>query len=284
MELHNCCLTSEDACARSGRFSVAYLESNVKPQLMHIHNNLEIYYSTSKGKYFIVNDKIYPVNQHDIFIINQYEAHRVESLKDQPHNRYIFSVMPDFLKKISTQNTNLTECFYNKNTFSTRISLSKAQHSKVMSLIDKLSKTKGFGSDLIENYVLTEFILLIMNASKTTAVDVPGFDNKVISNILNHIDQHLDECLSLQSIADKFHFSKGYLCRLFKEQTRTTIHEYISAKRISKAKQLLATGHTIQETIVKTGFNDYSNFIRKFKEKVGTTPKKYMTRHSDDTG
>jgi len=242
---------------------------------MHTQNNLEIYYGVSEGKYFIIDDRIYPVQQHDVFVINQFEAHRIESLEDQPHNRYIFSIMPDFLKRISSQSTDLTDIFYNKNEFSPRISLSKSRQSKMAELIDKLEKTQGFGADLIENYILTEIILLIMGASKTTAVDVPAPGNKYISDILNYIDQSLDEDLSLKNIADRFHFSKGYLCRLFKEHTRTTVHEYICTKRISKAKQLLATGHTIQDTIVKTGFNDYANFIRKFKEKVGVSPKKY---------
>ncbi|MCL2828787.1 MAG: AraC family transcriptional regulator [Oscillospiraceae bacterium] len=234
----------------------------------------------SKGRWFIIDDIIYPVHEYDVFVINQFEPHRVESLAGKPLNRYVLSIMPDFLKGISSSNTDLTECFYKKDKFSSRISFSKTQHNKMMELIDKLTKTQGFGSDLVENAILTEIILLIMNTSKSTAFDAPDPKNKYIADILNYIDQSLDEDLSLKKIADKFHLSKGYLCRLFKEHTCTTIHEYICTKRISKAKQLLATGHTVQETISKTGFNDYANFIRRFKEKVGTSPKKYAKQHT----
>ena len=283
MELQKCCLSSEFACANSGRFSIAYLDSSIKPQSMHTQNSLEIYYGTSKGKHFIIDDVIYPVHEQDAFIINQFEAHRVEPLEGHPHNRYILSIMPDFLKSISSPSTDLTACFYNKDRHSTRISFSKNRHNKMMALIDKLTKTKGFGSDLIENAILTEIILLIMGASKSTAPDLalPDPDNKYIADILNYIDQSLDEDLSLKNIADKFHLSKGYLCRRFKEHTRTTVHEYICTKRISRAKQLLATGHTVQETITKTGFNDYANFIRRFKEKVGMSPKKYAKQYTE---
>ena len=280
VELQKCCLSSEFACADSGRFSIAYLNNSIKPQPMHTQNNLEIYYGMSKGKHFIIDDVIYPVHEQDVFIINQFEAHRVEPLEGQPHDRYILSIMPDFLKGISSPSTDLTACFYNKSRLSTRISFSKTRHNKMMELMDKLTKTQGFGSDLIENAILTEIILLIMGASKPTAFDAPDPDNKYISDILNYIDQSLDEDLSLKNIANKFHLSTGYLCRLFKEHTRTTIHEYICTKRISRAKQLLATGHTVQETIAKTGFNDYANFIRRFKEKVGISPKKYAKQHT----
>jgi len=281
MELHTCCLSSEFSCADSGRFSIAYLDDSVKPRDMHLNNSLELYYGTSKGKWFIIDDIIYPVHTYDVFLINQFEAHRVEALEGYPLNRYILSIMPDFLKGLSSPSTNLTECFYNRTKFSTRISFSKTQHNTMMELIDKLTSAQGFGSDLVENAILTEIILLIMNAPKSMDFDVPVPKNKYIGDILNYIDQSLDEDLSLKTIADKFHLSKGYLCRLFKEHTSTTIHDYICTKRIAKAKQLLVTGHTVQETACKTGFNDYANFIRRFKEKVGMSPKKYAKQHSD---
>ena len=280
MKLQKCCLSSELACADNDRFSIAYLDKSVAPQPMHTQNNLEIYYSISNGKHFIIDDMIYPVYEHDVFIINQFEVHRVEPLVGQPNNRYILSIMPDFLKELSSSSTDLTECFYNKSKFLTRISLSKTQHNKMAELIDKLINAQGFGTDLVENAILTEIILLIMNTSKPTDTDASASNNKYIADILNYIDQSLDEDLSLENIADKVHLSKGYLCRLFKEHTCTTVHEYICTKRISKAKQLLATGHTVQETISRTGFNDYANFIRRFKEKVGTSPKKYAKQHN----
>ncbi|MCL2588535.1 MAG: AraC family transcriptional regulator [Oscillospiraceae bacterium] len=280
MELQKCCFSSEFACNDSGRFSISYLDNNIKPQGMHTQNNLELYYSTSTGKCFIIDDIIYSVNEHDVFLVNPFEAHRVEPLEGQPHNRYILSIMPDFLKTLSSSNTDLTACFYDKKKFSSRVSFSKSQHKKMMELIDKLTSANGFGSDLVENAILTEIILLVVNASKSTTFDTDEPKNKYIADILNYIDQSLDEDLSLEKIADRFHLSKGYLCRLFKEHTCTTIHEYICTKRISKAKQLLATGHTVQETISKTGFNDYANFIRRFKEKVGISPKKYAKEHT----
>ena len=280
MELRRCCVSSEFACAESGRFTISYLNKSVTPQPLHTHNNLEIYYGLSNGKYFIIDGAIYPVQKHDVFIINQFETHRVEAIEGQPHERYILSIMPDFLKNLSSPDTDLTECFYNKSKFSSRISLPKAQHTRMMELIDKLTTTRGFGSDLVENAALTEIILLIMNTSESPSVEPPPSDNKYIANIINYINHSLDEDLSLDNLADKFHLSKGYLCRLFKEHTNTTIHEYICEKRISEAKLLLTTGHTVQETITMVGFNDYANFIRRFKEKVGMSPKKYATQYT----
>lgn len=283
MKLYESCISSESDCATSGRFSIAYLESNVKPKNLHIHNNLEVYYSLSKGQHFIIDGTIYPVQERNVFIINQYEAHRIDPIEGHPHNRYILSIMPEFLKSLSSSSTDLLDLFYNKNEFLTCISLSETQHNKVMGLIDKLIKVQGFGADLIENGILTEMILLFINISKSTVVDVPEPDNKHVSEILNYIDQSLDNDLSLETISAQFYLSKGYLCRLFKKHTCTTINDYICSRRIAKAKQLLESGYTVQETIAMTGFNDYANFIRRFKEKVGTTPKKYAKKNTTTT-
>ena len=283
MTLHNCCLSSEFACVDSGRFSISYADNSVKPQPMHTQNTLEIYYSISSAKSFIIDDMIFPIHERDVFIINQFQVHRVEAIEGQPHDRYILSIMPEYLKNLSSSTTDLTECFYDKSKFSSHVSLTKSQHKEMMGYFDILTNVTGFGADLIEDYMLTKIILLIVNASKPTALDIPETKITYIPNILNYIEQHLEEDLSLANIAANFHISKGYLCRVFKKHTGMTLHEYISTKRIAKAKQLLATGHSIQETITMTGFNDYANFIRRFKDKVDMSPKRYAKQYAIKT-
>ena len=281
MEFYNNCLHSEIKCAESGRFSVAYIDNSEKPKKMHIHNNLEIYYGITGGKHFIIDDTIYPVMSHDIFIINQFQAHRIEEAANVDHIRYIFSIAPGFLSNLSSPETSLLECFYNQNEYSTRISLSSEdQQKKMQRLLTKLETSSGFGADLMENATLTEIILFIMSISKSTTAEISIPNNRHISDILNYIDQHLDKDLSLDCISAQFYLSKGYLCRLFKEHTCTTIQDYICTKRISRAKQLLSMGYSVQETIVRTGFKDYSNFIRRFKAKASISPKKYAKLNS----
>ena len=281
MLFYNSCSHSEAICAENGRFSVSYLNNNEKPKQMHIHNNLEIYYGISGGKHFVIDDTIYPVSSYDIFLINQFQTHRIESSGDAPHIRYIFSIMPNFLKELSSQETNLLDCFSEKMEYSTRITLSSNQFKKMQELVDKLENVQGYGADLLENSILTEIILFIMGISKSTANDmpIPIHNNKHVSDILHYIGHSLDKDLSLDSISTQLFLSKGYLCRLFKDHVGTTIQDYITTKRISRAKQLLSTGYSLHETMAKTGFNDYSNFIRTFKNRVGISPKKYAMQN-----
>jgi len=278
MRLYRDCDLSEADCFNNNRFAIAFLDGGVKPRPVHIHNNLEIYFGISGARCFLIDGLIYPVFDQDIFVINQFEAHRIEPHGEIDHRRYILSIMPSFLHSISSPATDLTECFYNRKVFPTRVSPAKSQHKKIQELIDRLVNVQGLGADLIENAILTEILLLIMNISKATTVEAPIPNNHHIAEILDYIDRSIDEDLSLESLSAQFYLSKGYLCRLFKEHTGTTIKEYVCAQRISRAKQLLVAGHTVQETIFKVGFNDYANFIRRFKKEVGISPKKYATQ------
>ena len=74
-----------------------------------------------------------------------------------------------------------------------------------------------------------------------------------------------------------FFLSPAYLCKLFRNATGTTLHKYVTAKRITLAKNLLTDGMSVSATCAACGFNDYSNFIKIFTKSVGVPPKKYAT-------
>ncbi|MDL2325026.1 AraC family transcriptional regulator, partial [Ruminococcaceae bacterium OttesenSCG-928-A16] len=280
MEIMRSCSCSEDACATNKRFSVAFLNHDEKAKDMHNHDLLEIYFSISGGKWFVIDDSIYPMHDNDVFIINQFQTHRPEVLDDNRHQRYVFTIMPPFLDSISSPSTNLLQLFYNSEDFSRRISLNNLQAKQMMQMIGKLESVQGHGADLLENSILTEIVLMLLNISQPTGSNVILSDNKYIADILSYIDNSLAKDLSLDALSAEFFLSKGYFCRLFKEHTGTTVNKYVLAKRIAAAKKLLATGHSVQETALRTGFNDYASFIRRFTQDVGISPKRYSRENN----
>jgi len=72
-----------------------------------------------------------------------------------------------------------------------------------------------------------------------------------------------------------FYMSASHLCRRFKTETGVGLHRFIVDKRIALAKSLLANGDAVTATAQKCGFNDLSNFIRRFKKHVGMAPNEY---------
>lgn len=96
-----------------------------------------------------------------------------------------------------------------------------------------------------------------------------------VDQISSYVNQHIAEPLSTEILAAQFYLSSSYISRLFKAATGTTIGKYITAKRITKAKELLAEGYTVSEASISCGFQDYSSFFRAFTKATGLPPKKY---------
>ena len=61
-----------------------------------------------------------------------------------------------------------------------------------------------------------------------------------VEELLRHINRHLNEDLSIDSLADRFFFSKYHMMRKFKEETGYTIHNYIVNKRLLMARSLIS--------------------------------------------
>lgn len=100
------------------------------------------------------------------------------------------------------------------------------------------------------------------------------------SMILNFIDNHFTENLSLDTVSSMANFSKFHFSRLFKEYTGETFYRYVNMKRIEYACHLLSHGNmTITDVGLASGYSSGSVFIRMFKQFEECTPKEYRARH-----
>ena len=97
--------------------------------------------------------------------------------------------------------------------------------------------------------------------------------------IKNHLLKHYTERVTLESIAEQFHFSVSYCNNVFKRGTGQTIVDFVIGERMRKAKELLVyTDFTLPEVALKVGYEDYNYFSRLFKKHVRATPTQYRAR------
>lgn len=247
---------------------------------MHIHDCYEIYYSISGGKQFLIDNRFYDINPGDLFIINQFESHYLAQINNMVHERIIISIHPDFLKEISTIKTDLNYCFTERNqVFNHRISLNKEQQYRFLYFIGKITTLNEFGSDILERVAFMEMMVMInslfINNHCAEIADTNFQYNQQVQEILTYINQHITDAITVEQLAEQFYISTSYICRIFKAATGTTINKYINARRITISKSLLTMGLGVSEVCEKSGFNDYSNFLKAFTKAVGISPKKY---------
>ena len=277
-ELTSCHLAIEN-CLNSHTFSIAHLYKEEKAMDMHIHDCYELYYSISGGKQFLIDNRFYSISPGDLFIINQYESHKLTQVDSGIHERIVVNIHPDYAKKISTSETNLDECFVSRPPhFQHKLSLNKEQQKRFLYFINKITSAEGFAHDIIEQAAFMELLAFINSLSSTNESETVSATykyNHQVDDILAYINQNISQPITIEQLAEHFYLSESYICRIFKSATSTTINKYITARRISIAKSLLNEGASVNDAYERSGFTDYSNFFKAFTKAVGVSPKKY---------
>jgi len=285
MKEHHSCSEAIHRCIEEKTFTIAHLYREDKLMDMHIHDCYELYYSVSGGKQFLIGGRLYDMAPGDIFVINQYESHYLTPVGKEPPERIVLSIYPEYMKQISSEKTNLDELFsQHPQDFSHRLSLTLEQQNRVLYFINKiLSAGNGFGSDRIEESAFVELMVLLNRLYRTCGETLehegeeqPHY-NPYVSKTIAYINEHIQDDLSIENLAAYFHLSESYICRIFRAATGTTINKYVTARRISMAKALLASGTSVGQVCEECGFRDYSNFLKAFTKTVGLSPKKYAT-------
>lgn len=278
-ELNSCKAAMQTAVSQR-YFAVAHLYKDEKAMDMHIHDCYEVYYSISGGKQFLIDNKLYPIEPGNLFVINQYESHYLAQIDQAVHERIVLSIHPEFIKQMSTEQTDLEYCFKSRpSSFSHKLQLTKEQQKRFLFFINKLTTSNDYGSDLIERAVFSELFIMINSICRAReqkpAEETSNTYNAQVDDILSYINNNINQPISIADLASRFFISESYICRIFKSTTGTTINKYITARRISIAKSLLAEGIGVTEVCERCGFNDYSNFLKSFSKSVGISPKKY---------
>ena len=96
--------------------------------------------------------------------------------------------------------------------------------------------------------------------------------NDRIREIIRYIDAHLTEDLDIGELANTFFISKYHMMRLFRQETGTTIHLYVTQKRLLLARSLIDDGMRATEACYRCGWRSYSSFTRACTKHFGSTP------------
>jgi len=97
-----------------------------------------------------------------------------------------------------------------------------------------------------------------------------------------HMGDNLEDDISLAELAEQAGMSKYHFCRVFKKHLDRSPISYLIDLRIDRARTLLRTTDlSMSEIATLVGFNDISNFSRKFKELNNVSPSRYRKEPSE---
>lgn len=99
--------------------------------------------------------------------------------------------------------------------------------------------------------------------------------------MLVYLRENANRPLSVATAAAAFHLSPGYFRRLFKVHTGRTPRQFMTAQRISRAKELICRGMPLKQVAVETGYEDVFYFMRVFRRETGITPGRFASLNPD---
>jgi len=90
-----------------------------------------------------------------------------------------------------------------------------------------------------------------------------------------YIDENFQEPINLETISQQAFLSRFHFHRIFTQVYRSTPHQYMTRKRLDKARDLLARNKPVTEVCNEVGFESIGSFSMLFKKEVGFAPQYY---------
>lgn len=101
----------------------------------------------------------------------------------------------------------------------------------------------------------------------------------IAEQIRVYVENHYQEDISVQKMAELFHYSDAYFCKIFKQCFEKSFIVYLAEFRMEKAKALLAdVSVNVKDVSIKVGYRDSNYFTKVFKRNTGETPSEYRIR------
>ena len=118
-------------------------------------------------------------------------------------------------------------------------------------------------ASMLAKYILLEHLLK------------PNY-NSTVERAVTYINAHLDQPLSIRKISSSINVSKSVLYKNFHQSFGCTVNEYINARRIDRAADLLRTSAlSVEEISQRVGFSGSAYFSKIFKAQKGISPLKF---------
>ncbi len=102
-----------------------------------------------------------------------------------------------------------------------------------------------------------------------------------VRKVIDYIEEHLEEKLNLEQIAEHAGYSRFHLNRIFMEETGDTIHKYVQERRLTMAaEKLVDTDMDITQIAYDAGYQSQQAFSLAFKQVYLCPPGAYRKRGS----
>ena len=258
-------------------FRLFHLNTETQTKVdFHYHEFCKLLLLVSGRGGYVVDGQRYLLQPGDVELVDSRSVHRPELESENPYERIIIYISPEFLQKMSTADCDLLDIFQMDAGHVLR--LKETERKKIFAMTAALEKElsgSDYGREIVSNAYLLRLLVEIGRQRRRTDVHNPHPvipENPRVLEWMAYIDKHLTEDLDMDTLAERFFISKYHMMRLFHRETGFTIHTYLLQRRLLAARQLIDKGLLATEACYRCGFRSYSSFTRAYNKHFGSTP------------
>lgn len=233
---------------------------------------------------YVVEGVSYFLQPWDLLLVPRSLIHRPIIEASPPYERGVLWLNREWLEKNSRPGAALDACFIRareKGFHLLRIPPERRlQYMRDIQQLREEQLSEEFGAAQMADALCQQFLLEVNRdalRSRTAQEQKDSYQvDPKMEKILKFIASHLEEELTVESLAGRFYLSRYYLMHRFKAVTGCTVHQYINQKRLLRAGELIRAGEPVMKAAEQAGFCEYSTFLRAFRSAFHMSPRNFQ--------
>lgn len=231
----------------------------------HFHAQIEILCVRAGYVTVTVNGETVRMGAGDVCVSGSYDMHAY--IAEEGSEGIVILLPLPYLQRFFA---------YGKNrVFARHFAVNAASYDSIVGLLDLYRAAGGQENVLFEEGWTNALLGLLCNEFPLTE---KSGESRVdtMREVLNYIDSHASEALTLQSISKRFGYSPYHFSRMFNTFAGIGLKKYINIVRLEAAAAELKNGADVTSAALDAGFTAMRTFYREFAEYYGETPQRYV--------
>lgn len=251
----------------------------------HFHSCLELVFVLNGSIDYMLNGKTYKLSAKDFIFANSYEIHSCSpasakgrivlmEIETAPLKKFFVPAKQLWFKWEETYNNQDLDLYQNICAHIRRI------------IIDATTQKPAFPAKIYSEILGMMAVLYEQCSLLPTDTDSNGNTAQIqkSNEIMDYLNEHYTEQISLNTMAKELHISAPYISKLFKETFGIGVWKYLNQLRIKKSLPALCnTDENILDIAVLAGFNNAKTYRRIFQQEIGSSPTEYRKNNRETT-
>lgn len=271
---------------QDGEFELFYYNDSTPAHVSsHQHDYYEFYFFLEGDVDYELGSQTHHLEYGDYLLIPPGLPHRpLFHSTDVPYRRFVLWISEAWYEKLCADCADFSYSFdyvKQREVYHYRSDFIQVQQLQghLMELIEESRSSRAF-QGLSRHLLLCQFLLYLNRLTYDRLHEVSSpYTNVLYVNVCDYINNHLEEDLSLDALADFFFVSKYHISHVFKNNMGISLHQYVLKKRLHACKNGILSGSPVGSLYEQYGFSDYSSFYRAFKKEYGLSPTEYREQH-----